>query len=1177
MRKFLSFAALLALLSGCAQADGVNEKLPVSVDAPETLYAEFDTDSGDKEDETRTYVVDEWMLRWHEGDEISFFPVTYNMCYRFNGETGDNGGSFSKLTTDLVTGNELPTRYALYPYQDNTTISDEGRITYHFPDQQVYGEKSFGRGANVMVAATENHDDNVLRFKNVGGYLKLQIYSSEQRWLDYIELEGNNGERITGEAYIETSYGWDPWVEMSENAGTMLTLDCVDTEHWVDIAISTDPENPTDFWFVLPPTYFDNGITVRIYDTEGNICTKSTYNWIPVERNCIQPLSTFEFVADGGNQGGGNEDLELSSWGVFGSMTDWSNDIPMYIYENYHVAYNVSMIAGDEFKFRKDSAWDFNYGGDFIGFGERTSAIRDGGNIQIPEDGIYDIYFDSYALVFYIMYAGEVPSGGGVDEPVAPEGEVPYNQIWYTTLDESLLVPNNDDFGGAVVVSNTYENGLGVITFDRNVYKIGFQTFYGKTSINTIKLPNCITYIEAYGFTDCVNLTYINIPEDIQFICSGQFTGCYSLKRLTGKYVTDDGRCVIMNNKLETVAPAELISYTIPEGVTTIAGGAFRACRDLKEIIISEGVETIDDTEAFAGCDNLEIVVVPSTLKYLGGSAFKGCARLTRFEGPLASDDNRCLIIDNTIVAFARYGVETYTIPEYITSIGADVFRGCEELTAINIHDNVSYIGGGAFGGCNGLRSITIPDKVTVIEPYTFEYCHNLYDVKLGKYTTTIRYMAFVGCESLRMLYLPSTIESIEWGSLQCPSMTELYCAAPTPPYLEGDTIYGDVPGRTIYVPVDSVTAYQTADVWSDFADEFVGYDFENNETPAPPTTPVNPEDCEWADVYLSLPTEEYAANGFYPFNCIFINVTGTNLISGRYIILDIAQVGTEVTIEKALAYSSSFDPSWIDSINNSGSIILNAGATPSTTFRVIIELTNENGDLVRFDRVITTTEAVPHTDMEKWVGTWSLSADQVVNWTYVDGAYNGPALIDKSATYDITIEAATDIGFNIVRVYGLTSLTTSNGEPISVLAYIHNDGYLILEAGTASIEQINESEFTYWLPYVQTSNGVEVIPAYSDALYLTLSEDGLTATTASRGSIEYNGEVYDVIGMDVFAFDGNTGAIREMFNPETMPEVNSPAGNITLTRTSSAAKAAYAPTKRASVANGTFKIEMVK
>ena len=321
MKKLLSFAALLALLSGCAQADGINENLPVAVDAPETLYAEFDTESGDKEDETRTYVVEERKLRWHEGDEISFFPVTYNMCYRFNGATGSNGGSFSKVTTDLVTGNSLPTRYAVYPYQGDTKINEFGNITYYFPDWQSYGEKSFGRGANVMVAATENHDDNVLRFRNVGGYLKLQVYSSEQRWIDYIELEGNNGERITGEARIETGYGWDPWVEMTENAGTRLSLNCYSYDSWQNVRLSTDPENPTDFWFVLPPTYFENGVTVRIHDTEGNVCTKSTYNWIPVDRNYIQPLSTFEFVVDGGDQGGEDEtslkvyvDVSATGW-----------------------------------------------------------------------------------------------------------------------------------------------------------------------------------------------------------------------------------------------------------------------------------------------------------------------------------------------------------------------------------------------------------------------------------------------------------------------------------------------------------------------------------------------------------------------------------------------------------------------------------------------------------------------------------------------------------------------------------------------------------------------------------------------------------------------------------------------------------------------------------------------
>ena len=548
MKRLLFFAALLALLSGCAQSDGVNDRMPVAVDTPETLYAEFADERG--EDETRTYVVEERKLRWHEGDEISFFPVTYNMCYRFNGQTGDNGGSFSKVTTDLVTGNSLPTRYAVYPYQGDTKINEFGHITYYFPEEQQWAEESFGRGANAMVAVTENHDDNVLRFKNVGGYLKLQLYSSEERRIDYIELEGNNGERIVGEARIESSYDWDPWVEMTENAGTRVTLDCFDYDTWEDIRLSNDAENPTDFWIVLPPTYFDNGITVRIYDTEGNVCTKSTNNWIPIDRNCIQPLSTFEFVADGGDNSdevtevvapyllgqyynvvdmnnhnyyirlanvdggdmdtidgvgicyyldiysdeindeltvpngvymfdpdnthasgtfaaeygyaveldeegnqtwyeyaegsqvtvmddmivaelimqdgtkhvvtyegstslagnGGEEERELSSWTVIGAMTEWGEDIPMYIYENFCVAYDVYALAGDEFKFRKDGEWENNYGGELMGFGQYSKAMSTGENIIIPEEGNYDIYFDPAAEVFFVMFAGEVPS-----------------------------------------------------------------------------------------------------------------------------------------------------------------------------------------------------------------------------------------------------------------------------------------------------------------------------------------------------------------------------------------------------------------------------------------------------------------------------------------------------------------------------------------------------------------------------------------------------------------------------------------------------------------------------------------------------------------------------------------------------------------------------------------------
>ena len=1209
MRKFLSFAALLALLSGCAQADGVNEKLPVAVDAPETLYAEFDTESGDKEDETRTYVVDEWMLRWHEGDEISFFPVTYNMRYRFNGETGDNGGSFSKLTTDLVTGNELPTRYALYPYQDYTTISDEGRITYHFPDQQIYGEKSFGRGANVMVAETENHDDNVLRFKNVGGYLKLQIYSSEQRWLDYIELEGNNGERITGEAYIESSYGWDPWVEMSENAGTMLTLDCVDTEHWVDIAISTDPENPTDFWFVLPPTYFDNGITVRIYDTEGNICTKSTYNWIPVERNCIQPLSTFEFVADGGNQGGedgpsyddgviyyDNFDGEeaTKTYGSSGTSWPYIDEFPQFANPVGPAAENVT-YSGRGITVRSNSTSNSQYS-DYAGSGSNNLFF--GNSAENAELIISDIILDTtqknYKLTFgaqkYLIEGGTfqtnefhvfISSDYGsnwqeLEYSYAGTEEGQWNvataEISFDVVPETLYIGFLADVAAAYRIDDVCleaSNGGG-----NEDFSVSFDIEYGDNNLAFVTaIPN---FNSNYYF----NI----IGKDIL-----EYYGVYGNDDETMQLLAMGMDVINSSNwtRVKVLTPGH--EYVAVAFNVDAYNGVFQEVFSIPE------VEPVDPSTLFT-YDNLETTTTGFSMDVTSMSDNNNVWgyyvwEKRRFDETIANDPKGAIVsrsyaqLGNLMV---DYG---YSYDEFFTFM--EDFMGGYHSRNISwfepLENNTEYVVVMFYMNPDVFNPLYVHDYNYVAVPFktnapesdstpmldiaisNFSYNGESYSLSFNIKTDYSAMDLLIGVQLWESFDFEKYWDPNDWSQIKgffiIRESIEAYKLAAAKSD-EGAIISYNNLNRQELVFFFEAKNY-------DNASTYYAIHITDDMFPTEPTViPVNPEDCEWADVYLSLPTEEDAVNGWYPYQHVFIHIAGTDIVSGRIAFVN----ADDTSVEDILAnLGQSLDASWLETINSGSVLGLVAAAGPSSVCRLVAELTNANGDIVRFDRVITTTEAVPYPDMEKWVGTWSLSADQVVNWTYVDGAYNGPILIDQSATYDITIEPATDIAYNIVRVYGLTSLTTSNGEPISVLAYIHNDGYLILETGTASIEQINESEFTYWLPYVQTSNGVEVIPAYSDALYLTLSEDGLTATTASRGSIEYNGEVYDVIGMDVFAFDGNTGAIREMFNPETMPEVNSPAGNITLTRTSSAAKAAYAPTKRTSVANGTFKIEMVK
>ena len=90
-----------------------------------------------EEHHTKTYVEEGRLLRWNENDRISLFEGnTLNAQYRFDGQTGDNSGTFSSLETSYGTGNELQHNYAVYPYKAGTEITESGVIYFYLPNYQ---------------------------------------------------------------------------------------------------------------------------------------------------------------------------------------------------------------------------------------------------------------------------------------------------------------------------------------------------------------------------------------------------------------------------------------------------------------------------------------------------------------------------------------------------------------------------------------------------------------------------------------------------------------------------------------------------------------------------------------------------------------------------------------------------------------------------------------------------------------------------------------------------------------------------------------------------------------------------------------------------------------------------------------------------------------------------------
>ena len=286
MRKFLAIATIIsAIIIGCSTEVRYESSTP-KPSPYKALTAHFG-------EETRTYVEQDKYILWHEDDLLTvFYGDDVNNKYKFEGETGDNGGTFTVVdgsTSDATT--PLDRIYAIYPYDADATISSSGEIGYHLAATQSYAKDSFGVGANTMVAATESVDDTDLYFSNLCGYLKIKLYGNIL--VKSIELSGNSGEKIAGLATITASNDAQPTITMSDEATESILLDCGD-----GVAAGHKAESATTFWFVVPPTTFAEGITVTITSTSDEVFEKSTNKPVVIERNTIQPMAAFEVVGE---------------------------------------------------------------------------------------------------------------------------------------------------------------------------------------------------------------------------------------------------------------------------------------------------------------------------------------------------------------------------------------------------------------------------------------------------------------------------------------------------------------------------------------------------------------------------------------------------------------------------------------------------------------------------------------------------------------------------------------------------------------------------------------------------------------------------------------------------------------------------------------------------------------
>jgi len=168
--------------------------------------------------------------------------------------------------------------------------------------------------------------------------------------------------------------------------------------------------------------------------------------------------------------------------------------------------------------------------------------------------------------------------------------------------------------------------------------------------------------------------------------------------------------------------PRHVSRLRVHPSVNVIPEQSFGHLRQLEEVELCEGVLEIGEG-AFAGCESLKQISIPSTLKRIGQHAF--------YEASISS-----FPLQNNVESISRYafccsGLTDFRVPPLINAITEGMLSKCNSMCSLELPESIVLIEGhphlegdeelyesynGALKNCHSLRNVTIPSNAEVRE-----------------------------------------------------------------------------------------------------------------------------------------------------------------------------------------------------------------------------------------------------------------------------------------------------------------------------------------------------------------------------------------------------------------------------------------------------------------------------
>lgn len=321
---------------------------------------------------------------------------------------------------------------------------------------------------------------------------------------------------------------------------------------------------------------------------------------------------------------------------------------------------------------------------------------------------------------------------------------------------ERVTLPDSMERLGVLAFAEC--TSLETVTLPSGLKKFAWYVFSGCASLRKVEIPNGVDLIGGYTFAGCKSLSELTIPETVTSVSSAAFSECESLKAIRFLGPKKKWNAAIASDKdwnegssiavvyctdgeihyQDMIEPEEsaddfgneddvnydeilIFSVNTKEQTCSVKGMNDYTGATLVIPAEHDGYPvTAITTNAFDGCKNLRRIVIPEGVTTIGGSAFSECESL-----------------------------ESIEFPDSLTTIGRDAFRKCKSLVSITLPKQLEEIEKGMFSECTALTSIAVPEGTKYIEQNAFDRCTALREVALSAAVRSVRQYAFSGCSAL--------------------------------------------------------------------------------------------------------------------------------------------------------------------------------------------------------------------------------------------------------------------------------------------------------------------------------------------------------------------------------------------------------------------------------------------